>query len=218
MVKESCESSPTPVVNEKIKAKKSVFPGLTVQDSEEEAPNTTSNQIKLDSEVELMPKKGKERERSPVEQKPHKEGTYPKDQKDKGMSCQKEGGKKSRSPSSFYQKAKSQQNSPRGEEEHEKELEETIFPKLQDFKNPKRYHGKYLQHGQNLDGIQVKEGTKNETTPFHKEIALSPEVADTLTEIEISISTLKDIRSSLLSLPQVVVQNKKEIDSIKSMI
>ncbi|MBW0500013.1 hypothetical protein O181_039728, partial [Austropuccinia psidii MF-1] len=43
-----------------------------------EAPNTPSNQMELDSEVELIPQKGKEREISPVEQNPHKEVPYPK--------------------------------------------------------------------------------------------------------------------------------------------
>ncbi|MBW0499790.1 hypothetical protein O181_039505 [Austropuccinia psidii MF-1] len=74
--------------------------------------------------------------------------------KDKGVPRQKEGGKQGRSPSSFYQKSSSQPTSPRREEEQEKEPEETIFPKIQDPNNPKRWHGKCLQNGQNLDGIQ----------------------------------------------------------------
>ncbi|MBW0535724.1 hypothetical protein O181_075439, partial [Austropuccinia psidii MF-1] len=71
--------SPTPVLNEKKKPKKLVFQGPTIQDSEEEDPNTLSNQMELDSEVELIPQKGKERGKSPVEQNPHKEVPYPKD-------------------------------------------------------------------------------------------------------------------------------------------
>ncbi|MBW0463845.1 hypothetical protein O181_003560 [Austropuccinia psidii MF-1] len=59
---------------------------------------------------------------------------------DKGIPFQKERGKQGRSCSSFYQQAPSQPTSPRREEEQEKELEETIFPKLQDPKNPKRCH------------------------------------------------------------------------------
>ncbi|MBW0582403.1 hypothetical protein O181_122118 [Austropuccinia psidii MF-1] len=59
----------------------------------------------------------------------------------KGVPSQKEGGKQGRSPISFYQKASSQPNSPRREEKQEKELEETIFKKLQDSKSPKRFHG-----------------------------------------------------------------------------
>ncbi|MBW0590368.1 hypothetical protein O181_130083 [Austropuccinia psidii MF-1] len=55
-------------------------------------------------------------------------------QEDKGMLCQKEGGKQGRSPSSFYQQASSHPTSPRREAEQEKGLEETIFPKLQDPK------------------------------------------------------------------------------------
>ncbi|MBW0535675.1 hypothetical protein O181_075390 [Austropuccinia psidii MF-1] len=138
------------------------------------------------------------------------------------------GGKEGRSPSSFYQKASSQPTSPRGEEEQEKELEETIFPKLQDSKNPKRFHRKCLQHGQNFDGIQRQRGAKNETTPFPKEITLSPDVLDTLTDLKDSILPLEYIKNSLLSLQEInnslssltesVVQNKKEIDNIKCMV
>ncbi|MBW0565220.1 hypothetical protein O181_104935 [Austropuccinia psidii MF-1] len=91
-------------------------------------------------------------------------------QKDQGVPHQKEGGNQGRSPSSFYQQAPSQPTSPRREEEKEKEREETIFPKLKDSKNPTRCHARCLQHGQNLDGIQVQGGAKNETTSFPKEI------------------------------------------------
>ncbi|MBW0525076.1 hypothetical protein O181_064791 [Austropuccinia psidii MF-1] len=59
-------------------------------------------------------------------------------QKDQVVPLQKEGGKQGRSPSSFYQQASSQPTSSRREEEQEKGLEETIFPKLQDPKNPKK--------------------------------------------------------------------------------
>ncbi|MBW0561393.1 hypothetical protein O181_101108 [Austropuccinia psidii MF-1] len=52
-------------------------------------------------------------------------------QEDKGIPCQKEGGKQGRNTSSFYQKASSQPASTRREEEQEKQLEETI---LQDIK------------------------------------------------------------------------------------
>ncbi|MBW0582384.1 hypothetical protein O181_122099, partial [Austropuccinia psidii MF-1] len=41
-----------------------------------EAPNTPSNQMKLDSEVEFIPPKGKERAKSPVQQNPHKKVPY----------------------------------------------------------------------------------------------------------------------------------------------
>ncbi|MBW0501111.1 hypothetical protein O181_040826, partial [Austropuccinia psidii MF-1] len=78
LVEETCPSSPTPIVTKKKKAKKLDFPGPTIQDSEEEASNTPSNQMELDSEVELIPQKGKERAISPVEQNPHKEVPYPK--------------------------------------------------------------------------------------------------------------------------------------------
>ncbi|MBW0593347.1 hypothetical protein O181_133062 [Austropuccinia psidii MF-1] len=89
-------------------------------------------------------------------------------QKEKGLPCQKEGGKQGRRPSSFYQQASNQPTFPRREEEQEKELQETIFPKLQDSKNPRRCHGQCLQHGQNLDGIQGQGRKKNETTSFPK--------------------------------------------------
>ncbi|MBW0590710.1 hypothetical protein O181_130425 [Austropuccinia psidii MF-1] len=89
-------------------------------------------------------------------------------QKEKGVPCQKEGGKQGRSPSSCYQKASSQPTSPRREEEQLKELEETIFPKLHDSKNPKICHGQCLQNGQNRDGIQRQRGAHNKKTPFPK--------------------------------------------------
>ncbi|MBW0506269.1 hypothetical protein O181_045984 [Austropuccinia psidii MF-1] len=74
--------------------------------------------------------------------------------KDKGMAQQKEGIKKGRIPSSFYQKATSQPTSPKREDEQEKELEETIFPKLQNSNNTKYFHRKCLQHGHNIDWIK----------------------------------------------------------------
>ncbi|MBW0571208.1 hypothetical protein O181_110923 [Austropuccinia psidii MF-1] len=64
LVEESCPSSPTPIINKKKKAKKLVFPGPTIQEPEEEDPNTPSNQMEVDSEVELIPQKGKEREKA----------------------------------------------------------------------------------------------------------------------------------------------------------
>ncbi|MBW0502665.1 hypothetical protein O181_042380 [Austropuccinia psidii MF-1] len=100
-------------------------------------------------------------------------------QKNKGVPCQKEGGKQGRSPSSYYQQASSKPTSPRRGEEKEKELEEAIFPKLQYSKNPKRCHGQFLQPVQNLDGIQGQRGSKNETTPFLKEINFSPDAVNT---------------------------------------
>ncbi|MBW0507462.1 hypothetical protein O181_047177 [Austropuccinia psidii MF-1] len=149
-------------------------------------------------------------------------------QKDQGVPCQKEGGNQGRSPSSFYQKAPSQPTSPRREEEQEKELEKTIFPKLQDSKNPKGCHGQCIQHGQNFDGIQRQRGAKNETTPFPKEITLSPDVVNTVTELKNSILPLKDIKNNLLSLQEInnslssltktVVKNQKESDNIKFMV
>ncbi|MBW0586157.1 hypothetical protein O181_125872 [Austropuccinia psidii MF-1] len=68
----------------------------------------------------------------------------PQIKKIKEYHAKKERGKQGRSPSSFYQQASSQPTSPRREEEQEKELEETIFPKLKDPKNPKRCHGQCL--------------------------------------------------------------------------
>ncbi|MBW0561448.1 hypothetical protein O181_101163 [Austropuccinia psidii MF-1] len=149
-------------------------------------------------------------------------------QKEQRVSCQKGGGNQGRSPSSFYQKAPSQPTSPRREEEQEKELGKTIFPKLQDSKNPKRCHGQCLQNGQNLDGIQGQGGAKNEITSFPKEITLSPDVLNTLTEIRNSILPLKEIKNSLLSLQEInnnlfsltkiVLQHKKEIENIKFIV
>ncbi|MBW0536850.1 hypothetical protein O181_076565 [Austropuccinia psidii MF-1] len=149
-------------------------------------------------------------------------------QKDQGIPYQKEEGNQGRRLSSFYQQAPSQPTSPRREEEQEKELEKTIFPKLQDSKNPKQCHGQSLQHGQNLDGIKGQAGTKNETTSFHKEITLSPDVINTLTAIANSISPLREIKNSLLSLQKInnnlssstkiVVKNNKEVDKIKFIV
>ncbi|MBW0503095.1 hypothetical protein O181_042810 [Austropuccinia psidii MF-1] len=148
-------------------------------------------------------------------------------QEDKGIQFQRERGKQGRSPKSFYQKASSQPTSPRREEEQEKELEEAIFPKLQDTKNPKRCHGQCLKNCQNLDGIQGQRGTKNETTSFPKEITLSPDVVNTLTEIKNSILPLKDMKNCLLSLQEIdnslssltkIVAQKKGIDNIKFIV
>ncbi|MBW0571053.1 hypothetical protein O181_110768 [Austropuccinia psidii MF-1] len=146
-------------------------------------------------------------------------------QKDQGVPLQKEGGKRGRSPSSFYQQASSQPTSPRREKEQERELEETIIPTLQDSKNPKRCHGQCLQNGQNFDVFQGQRGAKIETTTFPKEITLSPDVVNTSTKVKESILPLKDIKNNLLSLQEInnslssltkiVVQNKKEIDNIK---
>ncbi|MBW0556609.1 hypothetical protein O181_096324 [Austropuccinia psidii MF-1] len=101
--------------------------------------------------------------------------------KDQVIPFQKEGGSQGRRPSIFYQQAPSQPTSPRRQEEQEKELEKTIFPKLQYSKNPKICHGKCLQHGQNLDGIQRQGGAKDETTSFPKEVTLYPDFVNTLT-------------------------------------
>ncbi|MBW0470611.1 hypothetical protein O181_010326 [Austropuccinia psidii MF-1] len=87
-------------------------------------------------------------------------------QKDKGLAQQGKGGKQGRSLSSFYQQVSIQPTSPEREEEQGKQLEETIFPKLQDSKNPKGCHRPRLQNDQKIDGIKGKRGTKNETTPF----------------------------------------------------
>ncbi|MBW0566284.1 hypothetical protein O181_105999 [Austropuccinia psidii MF-1] len=126
------------------------------------------------------------------------------------------------------EEAPSQTTSPRRKEEQEKELEKAIFPKLQDSKSTKRCHGQCLQHGQNLDGIQGQGRTKNDTTSFPKEITLSKDVVNTLTEIKNSILPLKEIENSLLSLQEInnnlcslkkiVVQNKKGIDNIKFIV
>ncbi|MBW0579761.1 hypothetical protein O181_119476 [Austropuccinia psidii MF-1] len=61
------------------------------------------------------------------------------------------------------------------------------IPQATGFQNPKRFHVQCLQHGLNFDGIQIQGGAKNETTPFPKEITLSPDVVNTLTELKDSI-------------------------------
>ncbi|MBW0513169.1 hypothetical protein O181_052884 [Austropuccinia psidii MF-1] len=135
---------------------------------------------------------------------------------------------KEEAPVACYQQASSQPNFPRREEEQEKELEGTIFPKLQDPKNLKICHGKCLQHGQNLDGIQGQRGTKDEKTSFPKELTLSPDVVNNLTEMKNSMLpfkgiknsplSLQEINNSLSSLSKIAVQNKNEIDNIKFMV
>ncbi|MBW0541819.1 hypothetical protein O181_081534 [Austropuccinia psidii MF-1] len=55
-----------------------------------------------------------------------------------------------------------------GKKNQKNEFQETILPKLKHSKNPKRWHGQCLQHGQILDGIQGQKGTKNGTTSFPK--------------------------------------------------
>ncbi|MBW0566657.1 hypothetical protein O181_106372 [Austropuccinia psidii MF-1] len=89
-------------------------------------------------------------------------------QKDKRVPCQKEGGKKGRTPSSFYQQASSQPTSSIREEEQEQELEETIFPKLQDRKNTKRSHGECFQNVQNLVEFKDKEEQRMRQPNFQK--------------------------------------------------
>ncbi|MBW0516886.1 hypothetical protein O181_056601 [Austropuccinia psidii MF-1] len=148
--------------------------------------------------------------------------------KAQGIPCKKEGGNQGRSPSSFHQQAPSKPISPRREEEQEKELEKTIFPKLKDSKNPKRCHGQFLQHHHNLDRIQGHKGTKNERTSLPKEKPLSQDVVHTLKEIKNNILLVKEIKNSLLSLEEmnnnlspltkIVSQNKKEIDKIKFIV
>ncbi|MBW0504060.1 hypothetical protein O181_043775 [Austropuccinia psidii MF-1] len=101
-------------------------------------------------------------------------------QENKGMAQQKERGKQGRSPSSFHKQATTQPTLPKREEEKEKESEETIFPQLQDSKDPKRFHGRFFQHGQKINGIKVKRGEKNEIAIFSKERTLSPDVLNTL--------------------------------------
>ncbi|MBW0542655.1 hypothetical protein O181_082370 [Austropuccinia psidii MF-1] len=149
-------------------------------------------------------------------------------QKNNGLAQQKEVANQGRSPSSFYHQATSQPTSPIGEKEQEKEFEESIFPNLQDHKNPERCYGKCLQHGQNIDGIQGQRRTKTEAIIFPKEINLSPDAVNTLTEIKSSmlplkdikesLSSLKEMKNSILSLTQIVVQNKKEIDNMNQKI
>ncbi|MBW0520061.1 hypothetical protein O181_059776 [Austropuccinia psidii MF-1] len=83
LVEETCQSDPTPALHKTRRSKKLVFQGSTIQESEEEDPNTPYNQMELKSEVELIPQKGKEEAKSPVEQNSLKEVSYPKDMSQK---------------------------------------------------------------------------------------------------------------------------------------
>ncbi|MBW0491563.1 hypothetical protein O181_031278 [Austropuccinia psidii MF-1] len=81
-------------------------------------------------------------------------------QKHKRLAQQEKGDNQGRRPSSFYQKASIQPTSQKKKEEQEKELEETIFPSLQDSKNTKGFHGQCQKYVQNIDGIQGKKRNK----------------------------------------------------------
>ncbi|MBW0463917.1 hypothetical protein O181_003632 [Austropuccinia psidii MF-1] len=76
LVEETRPSSPTPIVNKKKETNKLFFPGLTIQDSEEEDPSTPFNQMLVDSESEFIPQKGKEMETSQVKKNLPKEVPY----------------------------------------------------------------------------------------------------------------------------------------------
>ncbi|MBW0513137.1 hypothetical protein O181_052852 [Austropuccinia psidii MF-1] len=65
-----------------------------------------------------------------------------------------------------------------------KNWKKTYYPSYRIQRIQKEFHGKCLQNDQKLDGIQGQRGAKNEKTPFPKEIALSPDVVNTLTEIK----------------------------------
>ncbi|MBW0522889.1 hypothetical protein O181_062604 [Austropuccinia psidii MF-1] len=89
-------------------------------------------------------------------------------QKDQGIPCQKEGGIQGRSPSSFYQQAPSQPTSPRREAEQEKELEETIFPKIQDPKIQKDAMDNVLNMAKTLMEFKDKEEQRMRQPHFPK--------------------------------------------------
>ncbi|MBW0526057.1 hypothetical protein O181_065772 [Austropuccinia psidii MF-1] len=59
LVEENFQIYPTPTVKKKRKYKKLFSQGPTIQDSEKEVPNNSSNQMYVDSEVPLIPQKGK---------------------------------------------------------------------------------------------------------------------------------------------------------------
>ncbi|MBW0591229.1 hypothetical protein O181_130944 [Austropuccinia psidii MF-1] len=117
----------------------------------------------------------------------------------KDWNNKKRGARKEGAPAASTSKLPDSQPPQEGEKNKKKEVEETIFPKLQDSKNPKRCHGKFLQNGHDFDGIQGKRGTKNEETPFPKEITLSPYFVNTLTEIKNTIVPVKNIKHGFLS-------------------
>ncbi|MBW0593576.1 hypothetical protein O181_133291 [Austropuccinia psidii MF-1] len=89
-------------------------------------------------------------------------------QKYQGVPCLKEGGNQGRSPSSFYQQAPSQPTSPRREEEQEKELYKTIFPKLQDSKNQKDAMENVFNMTRNLMEFKDKEEQRMRQPHFPK--------------------------------------------------
>ncbi|MBW0522410.1 hypothetical protein O181_062125, partial [Austropuccinia psidii MF-1] len=79
------------------------------------------------------------------------------DKKDQGVPLQKEGGIQGRSPNSFYQQVSRQPTSPIREEEQEKELDRTIFPKLQDSKIQKDAMNNVFNMARNLMEFKDKE-------------------------------------------------------------
>ncbi|MBW0563908.1 hypothetical protein O181_103623 [Austropuccinia psidii MF-1] len=89
-------------------------------------------------------------------------------QKYHGVPCQKEGGNQGRSPSTFYQQAPSQPTSPRKEEEQEKELEKTIFPRLQDSKIQKDAMDIVFNMGRMLMELKDKEEQRMSQPHFPK--------------------------------------------------
>ncbi|MBW0493628.1 hypothetical protein O181_033343 [Austropuccinia psidii MF-1] len=113
---------------------------------------------------------------------------------EKDWNNKKSGASKGEAPAASTSKLPASQPPQEGEKNKKKELEETKFPKLQDSKNPKRFHGKFLQRGHDFDGIQGQRGTKNEETPFPKEVTLSPDVVNTLTETKNTIVPVKNIK------------------------
>ncbi|MBW0504961.1 hypothetical protein O181_044676 [Austropuccinia psidii MF-1] len=89
-------------------------------------------------------------------------------QKNQGIACQKEGGNQGKSPSSFYQQAPSLPTSSRREEEQEKELEKTIFPKLQDSKIQKDAMDNVFNMARTLRELKDKEKQRMRQPHFPK--------------------------------------------------
>ncbi|MBW0503475.1 hypothetical protein O181_043190 [Austropuccinia psidii MF-1] len=94
--------------------------------------------------------------------------------KDKVLEQQKEGGKKEASLASTS-KPKARQPLQSGRNNKKKNWRKHIPPVT-------GCHGQCLQHGENLDFIQIQRGAKNEKTTFPKEIGLFPDFVNTLTQ------------------------------------
>ncbi|MBW0529808.1 hypothetical protein O181_069523 [Austropuccinia psidii MF-1] len=119
---------------------------------------------------------------------------------DKGMEQKKEGESKEEAPLASTSNSQANQPPQEAKKDKKKDWKKPYSPSYRILRIQNSFHEKCLQNFQNLDRIQGKRGTEDETNSFSKEVALSPNVVSFLLEIESFILHLKDIENSLLSL------------------